>query len=179
MSIVFELWEFAGSSRLSRPSSTPILIAALYYAFRRLYRAFQALRLAEAARKAVAREMHNGVWTEGPGFWLKLPIARPKNYNDLQGNSMPILMIAATKGGVGKTSLAGSLAGSFRTEVDPKTARPRCGHATAGSGDRSGFPGFVHYDDGSRQLSLRRSLRRQIGLSVANSATAASNRKRR
>lgn len=123
MSIVFELWEPLAVKIIAAVVS-PILIAALYYAFRRLYRAFQALRLVEAARKAVAREMHNGVWTEGPGFWLKQPIAPPKNYNDLQGNSMPILMIAATKGGVGKTSLAGSLAGYFALKWTQRRQNP-------------------------------------------------------
>ena len=91
----------------------PILAAAIYVLFRRVYRAFRALHHAESALKAVAREQHDGLWTEGPGFWLKLPIRRPTNYGDLQGNSIPILMIAATKGGVGKTSLAGSLAAHF------------------------------------------------------------------
>jgi chromosome partitioning protein len=91
----------------------PLLLAAAYYIFRRIYRAFQALRLVEGALAAVARREANGILQEGPGFWLKRPIIRPANYDDLKGNSIPILMIAATKGGVGKTSLAGSLAAHF------------------------------------------------------------------
>jgi cellulose biosynthesis protein BcsQ len=91
----------------------PVLFGAAYYLFRRVYLAFTALKHAEAALKAVARQDDGGKLTEGPGFWLKRPIVRPANYNDLQGNSIPIMMIAATKGGVGKTSLAGSLAAYF------------------------------------------------------------------
>ena len=107
----------------------PILGAIIYIAFRRVYRAFRALHHAEAALKAVAREQQDGLWTEGPGFWLKQPTIRPANYGDLQGNSIPILMIGATKGGVGKTSLSGSLAAHFALQwtqrrQDPNADKP-------------------------------------------------------
>ena len=112
VSILGEVWNSL-IAKVIAAIVAPILAAAIYVLFRRVYRAFRALHHAESALKAVAREQHDGLWTEGPGFWLKLPIRRPTNYGDLQGNSIPILMIAATKGGVGKTSLAGSLAAHF------------------------------------------------------------------
>jgi len=91
----------------------PVVIAGLYYALRRLFRAFKALRLAEEALSAVARKQENGVWVEGPGFWLKQPIVRPRNYETRLQASIPIVMIATAKGGVGKTTLSGSLAAYF------------------------------------------------------------------
>jgi cellulose biosynthesis protein BcsQ len=91
----------------------PILLSLIYFLLRRAYSAFLALRLVEAALRAVRRQEKDGIKTEGPGFWLKQPVRRPANYADLRGTSIPILMIAATKGGVGKTSLAGSLAAHF------------------------------------------------------------------
>ncbi len=89
-----------------------IILPIAYYGLRIIYRAFQALKYCEEALKAVARENDNGLLKEGPGFWLKQPIVKPKNYAELPG-SIPVLLIAATKGGVGKTSLAGSLAAHF------------------------------------------------------------------
>lgn len=91
----------------------PILAGVIFAAIRYVYRAQQALRLAQAALGAVVRTQQNGLWTEGPGFWLKLPIKHPANYDDLRGNSIPVLMIATSKGGVGKTTLSGSLAAHF------------------------------------------------------------------
>jgi chromosome partitioning protein len=97
------------------PYLAPLLIPVIFYAFRRVYLAFQALHLLEDARKTVAQVTRDGKTTEGPGFWLKKPIRRPANYAELRG-SIPILMIAATKGGVGKTSLTSSLAAYFATK---------------------------------------------------------------
>src|SRR5262252_9735016 len=91
----------------------PVVIAGLYYALRRLFRAFKVLRLAEEALSAVARKQENGVWVEGPGFWLKQPIVWPRNYETRLQASIPIVMIATAKGGVGKTTLSGSLAAYF------------------------------------------------------------------
>ena len=91
----------------------PVFIGILYYLFRRLSRAFQALRLAEGALGAVARQVAHGEWVEGPGFWLKKPIVKPPHYDLAMKASIPILMIATLKGGVGKTTLAGSLAAHF------------------------------------------------------------------
>ena len=122
MSIFAELWDSLVVKVLATVIAS-ILMALAYHLFRRLYRAFRALRLVEAALGAVARRQENGLWTEGPGFWLKLPIKRPANYDNLRGNSIPILMIAATKGGVGKTSLAGSLAAHFATKCTRRTRR--------------------------------------------------------
>lgn len=112
MNIVAELWDSLIVKALASLLA-PLVAAVIYFLGRRLWLAFRALRLVDAALAAVARKQVNGVWTEGDGFWLKRPIIRPNNYSDLQGNSIPILMIAATKGGVGKTSLAGSLAAHF------------------------------------------------------------------
>jgi chromosome partitioning protein len=107
----------------------PVVGAVLYFLFRHFYNAFRALHYAQEALRAVAREKKNGVSTEGPGFWLKQPVTRPANYGDLQGNSIPVLMIGATKGGVGKTSLAGSLAAHFalrwtQRRQDPEADKP-------------------------------------------------------
>ena len=128
MSILAEIWDSL-IAKIIAAIIGPILAGAAYVLFRRVYRAFRALHHAESALKAVAREQADGVCMEGPGFWLKLPIARPANYGDLKGNSIPILMIAATKGGVGKTSLAGSLAAHFALQwtqrrQDPRAERP-------------------------------------------------------
>ena len=97
------------------PFLAPLLIPIVFYAFRRVYLAFQALHLLEDARKTVAQTARDGRMVEGPGFWLKKPILQPANYAQLRG-SIPVLMIAATKGGVGKTSLTSSLAAYFATK---------------------------------------------------------------
>jgi chromosome partitioning protein len=112
VSVIVEIWNSLFAKTVALIIS-PIVFYLVFSLSRRVYLAFKALQLTEAALKSVAREKKNGLWTEGLGFWLKRPITRPSNYNDLQGNSIPILMIAATKGGVGKTSLAGSLAAHF------------------------------------------------------------------
>lgn len=112
MSFSGELW-FSLFVKIAAAIVAPILIAIVFALFRHAYRARQALSLARAALKSVERETHDGVTTEGPGFWLRRPIKPPANYSDLAGSSIPVLMIAATKGGVGKTSLAGSLAAHF------------------------------------------------------------------
>ncbi len=125
MSILYELWDSLIGKVIAAIVS-PIFLALLFYAFGRVYRAFHALRLAEAALKTVARTEKDGLWAEGPGFWLKLPIERPANYDDLRGNSIPILMIATSKGGVGKTTLSGSLAAHFAmqwTQRRPESRR--------------------------------------------------------
>src|SRR5262245_43066316 len=105
MSALSALWdEFV--VKLIATIISPIIVAALYYALRRLVRAFRALRLAEEALKAVSRKQEDGLWTEGPGFWLKRPIVRPwRDYSTRMQASIPILMIATAKGGVGKTTL--------------------------------------------------------------------------
>jgi chromosome partitioning protein len=124
-----ELWESLVVKAIAG-ILTPIVAGALYYALRRLFRAFKALSLAEDALKAVARTQEDGVWLEGPGFWLKQPIVRPwKNYETRMQASIPILMIATAKGGVGKTTLSGSLAAYFavnwhQTREDPMAPKP-------------------------------------------------------
>lgn len=107
-----ELWKSIAGKTLAA-LLTPVLFTIIWIAIRRFYLAFNALWHAERALKAVARKKKDDLWTEGPGFWLRQPIRKPIRYADLQGTSIPILMIAATKGGVGKTSLAGSLAAHF------------------------------------------------------------------
>ena len=81
-----ELWESI-AVKVIATILTPVVIAILYYALRRLFRAFKALSLAEDALKAVARMQENGIWLEGPGFWLKQPIVRP--WKDYESNYSP------------------------------------------------------------------------------------------
>jgi cellulose biosynthesis protein BcsQ len=102
----------------------PLLIGATFYLFRRVHRAFVALHHVEKALKAVGREKHGERLLEGPGFWLKQPSQMPDNYSDLRGSSIPILMVAATKGGVGKTSLTGSLAAHFALRWTQQSQEP-------------------------------------------------------
>jgi cellulose biosynthesis protein BcsQ len=128
VSIIAELWDSLVVKVIVAIIS-PTLIALLYFLFRRLHRAFEAHRFADAALEAVARRQENGLWTEGPGFWLKRPIVRPANYDHLRGSSIPVLMIATSKGGVGKTTLSGSLAAHFAMQwtqrrQDPNADRP-------------------------------------------------------
>lgn len=90
----------------------PIFFGVAYWLLRELFLAFQSLRLTRAALNAVARREKNDLWVEGRGFWLKNPVVQPTNYLQMKG-SIPILMIATLKGGVGKTTLAGSLAAHY------------------------------------------------------------------
>lgn len=120
---IVELWD----SFLIKVAATvfaPVLLAGLYYSLHHIYRAFSALRLVNAGLRAVAREEKDGLWSEGPGFWLKQPKTQPPNYGDLRGTSIPILMIAATKGGVGKTSLSGSLAAHYAMRWTQRRQNP-------------------------------------------------------
>lgn len=96
--------------KLLNPVTAAVLVAAVYYVLRRLYRAFQAPGLANRALAAVGRRQENQLWAEGPGFWLKPPFSQPTNYILRMRASIPILMIATLKGGVGKTTLAVNLA---------------------------------------------------------------------
>jgi chromosome partitioning protein len=112
MRLVSELWsEFA--LKLMATILAPALLAVAYYLLRESFLAFQALRLVRNALKAVGRRQENTLWVEGPGFWLKRPIVPPESYIHKLRASIPILMIATLKGGVGKTTLAGSLAAHF------------------------------------------------------------------
>ncbi len=129
MLLFSELWESL-AVKVIASVLTPVVIALLYYALRRLFRAFKALRLTEEALKAVARKQEDEVWVEGPGFWLKQPIVRPfKDYGTRMQASIPILMVATAKGGVGKTTLSGSLAAYFalnwqQTREDAMSRKP-------------------------------------------------------
>ncbi len=107
-----DVWEYLAAATILAIAG-PVLTAIFYFLLRPFYLAFKALRVVRAARKAVARVDIEGVQTEGAGFWLQTPIIRPKNYAELKGSSIPIMMIGATKGGVGKTTLAGGLAAHF------------------------------------------------------------------
>jgi chromosome partitioning protein len=92
---------------------TPVLLGGAYYVSRYLFRAYKAHRQATAALQAVARRQSNAIWVEGPGFWLKTPIVPPSNYLLRMKASIPILLIATLKGGVGKTTLTTNLAVYF------------------------------------------------------------------
>lgn len=125
-----ELWDSV-ILRIVATLLTPAIIAAVYYSSRRLVRAFRALRLVEEALQAVARTRdENGTWVEGPGFWLKQPIVPPwKDYGRRMLASIPILMVATAKGGVGKTTMSASLAAHFamkwkQKREDPQTPKP-------------------------------------------------------
>jgi chromosome partitioning protein len=109
MSVLYELWSNA-FTKVVATILTPIILGAAYYLLRRLFRALSAVRLTEAALEAVARRQTSAAWVEGPGFWLKTPIAPPKDYLLRLRASIPILMVATLKGGVGKTTLAANLA---------------------------------------------------------------------
>jgi chromosome partitioning protein len=112
MRLAYELWnEFA--FRIAVAVLTPALLGVAYYLLRGSFLSFQALRLVRAALNAVGRRQEQKLWVEGPGFWLKQPIVPPDSYVDKMRGSIPILMIATLKGGVGKTTLAGSLAAHF------------------------------------------------------------------
>jgi chromosome partitioning protein len=123
VSLIAELWSSLVAKAFVAIIS-PILLALFYFLARHLYRAFQSLHYVNAALGATARTKSNGLSTEGPGFWLKLPIVRPPNYEDLKGNSIPVLMIATSKGGVGKTTLAGSLAAHFALQWTQRREEP-------------------------------------------------------
>jgi chromosome partitioning protein len=112
MSLLYELWSDFASKTVAAVLA-PALVALVYYLLREAFLASQALRLVRTALGAVSRRQEKTLWVEGPGFWLKKPIVPPDNYVHRLRASIPILMIATLKGGVGKTTLAGSLAAHF------------------------------------------------------------------
>jgi chromosome partitioning protein len=111
-------------SKLLHPIIAPIVAAAVYYSLRGLFRSFQAHRLAKRALRSVARTQEGERWVEGPGFWLKGPIIKPDGYELRMQASIPILMIATLKGGVGKTTLSGSLAAHYALRWNNRNGGP-------------------------------------------------------
>ena len=61
VSIIAELWDSLVVKVIVAIIS-PTLIALLYFLFRRLHRAFEAHRFADAALEAVARRQENGLF---------------------------------------------------------------------------------------------------------------------
>lgn len=89
----------------------PPILAFVVLPFVRHYRAH---KLAREALASVERTTGaDGIQREGDGFWLKQPVVRPPNRNNGFQQSIPVVTVATLKGGVGKTTLSGSLAAYF------------------------------------------------------------------
>ena len=71
------------------------------------------------------RRAREAIATDSRGIWLTIPARAPKGYRRWLRNSIPIILVANLKGGVGKTTLTAYLAAYFATRDDGASRQAR------------------------------------------------------
>jgi hypothetical protein len=71
------------------------------------------------------RRAREAIATDSRGIWLTIPARAPKGYRRWLRNSIPIILVANLKGGVGKTTLTAYLAAYFATGDDGASRQAR------------------------------------------------------